>query len=195
MFIEAYAYTNLKSGFWKNLERFGRGAVRDSMFEAAKYANGLIRRNMNPIVYDVYRPKVYQRTYTYARSWFAFPNLTGNRWYLSLGNLARDPSTGEAYGERVEFGVGPKRMSYFEAFNVVRSIVGNRHFVPRFHLGTDQDYGWGRMPPRPLMTAVLWATHNWLIQKGLPTLSLTRIASEFLGPYTVLRLANIRRSL
>lgn len=185
MFFEVSAYTNFRP---KGLERFGRGAVREAMHEAMFYANGLIRRNMRKIVYDVYTPKVYQRTGRYGRSWFAYTDLYGTKWILRLGNLAADENG--PYGYNVEFGKGVYAQHPQSVAMQVRAIVGNRHFIPP--MAFEGEYRWGHYPPRPLMTAVLWATHNWLIQKGMPTISLTRISREFLGPREEYRLVKLR---
>lgn len=185
MFFEVTAYTNFKP---KGLERFGRGAVKEAMHEAMFYSNGLIRRNMRKIVYDVYEPRAYRRTGRYGRSWFSYIDLLGNKWVLNMGNLAAD-DTGP-YGYYVEFGKGRLSMHPETIVARVRAIVGNRHYVPPFAF--EGDYGWGHYPPRPLMTAVLWATHNWLIQQKLPTISRTRVAKEFLGPYEEYRLVRLR---
>lgn len=119
-----------------------------------------------------------RRTYAYRRGFAFAAEGSGREAKVRVVNNAareRGRNPGYRYPGRVELGQGGPR-AYASAQRLAEDVArrlgrARRINVNKLVYGTDDDYGWGRMAPRPLMTAALWVTNNHLLYAELPRLS------------------------
>ncbi len=155
----------------------GKNGVVKGSKEAADHLRQQILSNVHPVVYAVYTPKVYKRTYDLGRSYFVSVQQLKDEARISVENLVQSPKTLARYAGFVEQGLGPSRIdSISTLIEEVESRIGKSQNIPPLRFsGT---YGFGKMPPRPLMVAGMVVTKNFLVKNRFPKIFETAITSQ-----------------
>lgn len=152
------------------------GVVKGSK-EATDHLRQQILANVNPVVYAVYTPKVYKRTYDLGRNYFVSLQQLKDEARISVENLVESPRTLARYAGFVEQGLGPGRVNSISTLiEEVESRMGDSQDIPPLRFSGI--YGFGKMPPRPLMVAGMVATKNFLIKNRFPKIFETAITSQ-----------------
>jgi len=146
--------------------QYGRNLAAELRYYALREASRLVFE-----VYDVYQPKVYDRTYQLMEGINAYGVYRGAlNLDVGLYNTAvnRDPTMGQLffpYPSVVELGQGQYARDIDDITSVVAKAMGKSQtgvFVRFFG-----KYGWHEMPPRPHMIPAIIATGNYLYYNRL----------------------------
>ena len=209
MEIEVRVSRNIVKDFLSNFGKaFGGKSLEEAAQSGAKYAKSEIDRSLNRFVYGAYQSQWRSSKFAKKRSrypvhlngaYLAGWTKTGRSSKFFITNFAAGPS-GYRYAGSVEAGQGPGNfVEYRSLASTVAQVLGTATSlnglkeIKAFNSTNKERYGFGNMPARPITTASLWVTRNWLISQRLPTLASATWKSQITGRQTERFLFNGRR--
>lgn len=170
---------------------FPKTALNQAAADASKYVFDQISANVNPMVYNIHKPKK-KRTFKFRDSFMISHSGSGRESRIVIQNLAYNPRTKYPYPNSVEFGqatVGGESepiLTQRELFEIIAQRLGNKTDLSGSLLdfGALHEYSFGNMPPRPIITASAYVTTNWLKSKQLPSFAASYYRSQLTGTST-----------